>query len=232
MAAVTENHSTEPWRKRLYLPNYQVGEVARYAGISSQTVASWHRFGSTLSSKDRRSALSYLQLIEVAVVAAFRKAGVSLRRIRDARAYVSKELKSKFPFADYRFKTNGKRLWIDYAEIEGDKGKGKLLGVDRLGQLAWGEILGRLQEFEYENGGLAIRWRVCGPNSPVVIDPRVSFGAPSVTGTPTWVIKGRWDAGESPSEIADDFNLNVPAVREALKFEGIIPGAQQQKWIQ
>jgi hypothetical protein len=150
MATVTEHHSTEAWRKRLRLPNYQIGEAARYAGISSQTVASWHKIGSTLSSKESRSALSYLQLIEVAVVAAFRKAGVPLRRIRDARTYVSKELKSKFPFADYRFKTNGKRLWIDYAEIEGEKGKGKLLGVDRSGQLAWGEILGRLKEFEYE----------------------------------------------------------------------------------
>jgi len=88
-----------------------------------------------------------------------------------------------------------------------------------------------LKEFEYDDGGgVAIRWHVAGEHSPVVIDPRISFGAPSVNGTPTWIIKGRFEAGESDSEIAEDFNLNVPAVREALKFEGL-SGSSKSKWM-
>jgi len=235
MIGLNHERPGEEWRARLRLPAYQVGEAARYTGVSAQTVAFWHRMGgraaATLSTRESRAALSYLQLIEVAVVAAFRKAGVSLKRIRDARNYVSKELKSDFPFADYRFKTNGKRLWVDYEEIEGEKGRGKLIGVDRQGQLAWGEILGRLKEFEYENGGIAVRWRVGGQSSPVVIDPRISFGAPAVRGTATWILKGRWDAGERVSDIASDFDLKLPEVRKALEFEGIAPTPEQaRKW--
>lgn len=222
MAAV--HSESEPWRRRLRLPIYHVGEAARYAQISPQTVAAWHkdgaRAGVTLSQKDIGASLSYLQLIEVAVVAAFRNAGVSLARIRKAREYVGTVLKSEFPFSEYRFKTDGKHLFVDYEQVEGEKRRGTLLGADQAGQLAWQKILGRLREFEYEpGGGIATRWTLEGGATPIVIDPRISFGAPSVNGVPTWVIRGRLEAGESDAEIAEDFGLTVAQVRKALKFE-------------
>jgi uncharacterized protein (DUF433 family) len=216
---------TEPWRKRLYLPNYQIGEAARYAQISPQTVAAWHKIERpTLSHRERRAALSYLQLIEVAVVAAFRKAGISLKRIRDAREYVQKQLETEHPFAQFRFKTEGKHLLVDYQQVEGEEGRGKHLVADEGGQLEWDDIIGPLlKEFEYEHDGIVIRWHVAGSSSRIVIDPRLSFGAPTINGTPTWAIKGRWNAGESVSDIAKDFELDKAAVRQALEFEGIRP---------
>jgi uncharacterized protein (DUF433 family) len=234
MVAVQSEAHAEPWRRRLYLPTYQIGEAARYAQISPQTVAAWHkdgaRAGATLSEKDKGAALSYLQLIEVAVVAAFRKTGVSLSRIRRAREYVSTVLQSEFPFSEYRFKTDGKHLFLDYEQIAGEEKRGTLLGADQAGQLAWQEILGRLREFEYEpGGGIAIRWKLAGGANPIVIDPRISFGAPSVDGTPTWIIRGRYEAGESDSEIADDFGLSVPQVRKALRFEGALGGGKRSR---
>ena len=91
-----------------------------------------------------------MQLIEVAVVAALRKEGVSLKRITDTREYVARTLKSEFPFAEYRFKTDGRRLFMDFAEIVGTKrGRGKLLRPDQQGQLAWAAVIGRLREFDY-----------------------------------------------------------------------------------
>jgi uncharacterized protein (DUF433 family) len=192
--------------------------------ISPQTVAAWHRIEKALvSQKEQRAALSYLQLIEVAVVAAFRKAGIRLPEIRAARDYVQRTLKSEYPFAEYRFKTEGKSLWLDYQQVEGEAGRGKLLKANQAGQLAWRDIIGRLNEFEYEHEGIVIRWHVAGSSSPIIIDPRVSFGAPAVDGTPTWIIKGRWNAGESPSEIAEDFGLEREQVRKALDFEGVGP---------
>jgi len=223
MTTLVSANQTEPWRRRLFLPNYQLGEAARYAQISPQTVAAWHKIERpTLSRKERRAALSYMQLIEVAVVAAFRKAGISLKRIRDAREYIQKQLKTEHPFAQYRFKTEGKHLLVDYQEVEGDKGSGKHLVADQGGQLEWNDIIGPLlKEFEYEHDGIVIRWHVAGPASPIVIDPRLSFGAPTVQGTPTWVIAGRWNAGESITDIAEDFGLDKKCVRQALDFEGL-----------
>ncbi|HEY0412240.1 MAG TPA: hypothetical protein VGD66_03755 [Allosphingosinicella sp.] len=223
------NAATKPrefWRSRLYVPNYWIREAARYAHLSPQTVASWHKPSTsntrgTLSSKDKGAALSYLQLIEVAVVARFRKAGVSLQKIRAAREYVSKQLEAEHPFAEYRFKTDGRDLWMDYAQIEAEMGDKKLLAASQGGQLAWSDIIGKLKEFDYEDDRLAVRWHVAGVDRSIIIDPQIQFGAPAVEGVPTWVFKGRWSAGEELDDIADDFGLPSAAVIDALQFEGI-----------
>jgi uncharacterized protein (DUF433 family) len=221
MNLLDQTASAEPWRRRLFLPNYQLAEAAKYARLSSKTVANWHKVGARrpLSERANRKALSYMQLIEVAVVSAFRKAGLTLKHIAETREYVSKQLQVEFPFAEYRFKADGKRLVMDYQQIEGSKGQGKVLRPDQGGQLAWEVIIRRLHEFEYENHGIVIKWRPAGPESMIVIDPRIAFGAPAIKGTPTWVIQGRAVAGESVSEIGDDFDLDEEEVREALAFE-------------
>ena len=218
-----ELENIEPWRRRIYLPNYQIQEAARYAQIAPATVSSWHKVGGRkmLSSKEGKAALSYMQLIEVAVVAAFRKAGLGLKNIRETREFVAKQIESEYPFAQYRFKADGKRLVMDFQQIEGESEKGKVLRPDQGGQLAWEAILARLKEFDYDGDGIVIRWHLTGPKSPINIDPRVAYGAPTIKGTPTWVISGRWDAGESVKEIAEDFDLRKEDVREALIFEGI-----------
>jgi uncharacterized protein (DUF433 family) len=214
------------WRSRLFIPNYKIRDAARYAHLSSQTVASWHtKPGSnrkaTLSAKENGAALSYLQLIEVAVVASFRKAGVSLKKIKTAREYLGKQLQAEHPFAEYRFKTDGKELWMDYAQFEAVSGDKTLLAASNNGQLAWTDIIGKLQEFEYEDDGLAIKWHVAGVDQDIVIDPRVQFGAPAIDGVATWVFRGRWEAGEPLDEIADDFGVPNSAVLQALQFEGV-----------
>ena len=229
MTTLVSERTSEPWRRRLYLPNYLIGDAAHYADISTQTVAAWHKSignqAPTLSSKERRAELSYMQLIEVAVVAAFRKAGVPLKRIRAAREYASKTLKAEYPFAEYRFKEEAKHLWLDSQQLA-DVKPGTVVQADQEGQLTWEDIIGRLREFDYEHKGIVIRWRVA---DAIVIDPRISFGAPAIKGTPTWIIKGRWDAGESDTDIAEDFGLEKEEVRKALDFEGVGPGRGKQK---
>lgn len=220
---------SEFWRARLFVPNYRISEAARYAHLSPQTVAKWHgqpgtNRKSTLSTKEKGAALSYLQLIEVAVISSFRKSGIRLKKIEAAREYLSRHLQSEFPFAEYSFKTDGKELWMDYAQFEANAGDTTLLVASKGGQLAWSDVIGRLQEFDYENNdGLAIRWRVAGVDSDIVIDPQIQFGAPAIEGVATWAFKARWQAGEPIDEIADDFGLPNSAVLQALRFEGIDP---------
>jgi len=228
MAAVAAKASAEPWRDRLYVPNYRVRDAAKYARISPQTVAKWHE--SHLTARKSREALSYLQLVEVAVVAAFRRLNVPLSEISEARSYFVRTLKSEFPFAEYRFKADGKQLIMDYEQIDGEKGKGKLLRPGQGGQLAWSDILGRLREFDYDREGVAVRWRLAESN--VVIDPRVAFGSPAVGGVPTWVIRDRWMSGEGLRDIADDFALDKSLVTEGLEFEGVQPDPNRENlWV-
>lgn len=226
----------EPWRRRLYVPAYRVGEAARYARTSAQTVTNWHKLRGnkpgTLSRREPRSELTYLQLIEVGVVAAMRKAGLKLPTIRAAREYIAHELGVEFPFATYRFQTDGKHLFIAHEQLTGMRDADKLLTVNQRGQLAWHEILRqRLREFEYDED-IVLRWRVAGINSPVVIDPRVSFGVPNVGGIPTWVIKERWASGESIEDTASDLDIDNRLVEAALKYEGITPSYDRESlWV-
>jgi uncharacterized protein (DUF433 family) len=222
----------DAWRRRLFLPNYQVQEAARYARIAPQTIVQWQKGNrGALAPRPHREALSYLELVEVAVVAALRNQGVKLWRLREAREYLSNTLKSEYPFAHYRFKTDGHGLFIDFAEVVGAKsGFGKLLRPDQQGQLAWESVIGRLTEFDYERRGIVIRWHVAGISSAVLIDPRVSFGSPMVKGVPTWAIRGRWSAGEPLDEIAVDFGLREKEVVDALSFEGI-DDDRLKKWL-
>jgi uncharacterized protein (DUF433 family)/DNA-binding transcriptional MerR regulator len=232
MATLVSERTDQPWLRRLFLPSYQIAEAAKYAGVTPQTVAAWHKLEKQiLSERDEKSALSYLQLIEVAVVAAFRKMGVPMKNIRAAREYAAHSLKCEFPFATYNFKENAKHLFLDSKELD-DVHPGSVVATDQGGQLEWENVIGRLQEFDYEDDhGIALKWHVAGRGSPILIDPRISFGTPAIKGTPTWIIKGRWDAGETDSDIAEDFGIDPSDVKEALKFEGVVPGGRRESLV-
>lgn len=213
--------SNQLWEKRLYLPAYQVKAAASYAGVTSQTVRNWQRNagpGVSISHRDPGSALSYLQLQELAIVSAMRKLGVKLSTIRSARDYLSSMLETEFPFADERVKSDGQDILVPLSHTLKESETRVLLVANKNGQYAWPEIIGeRFEQFDYEKG-IALKWNLSGDHR-VVIDPRVSFGAPTVHGVATWAIKGRETAGESIEEIAEDFGLEVSDVRAALEFE-------------
>ena len=42
MSKLVAERINEPWKRRLYLPAYEVGVSARYAQIPAQTVSRWH----------------------------------------------------------------------------------------------------------------------------------------------------------------------------------------------
>jgi uncharacterized protein (DUF433 family) len=236
MAATDLSRHTEPWRRRLRLPTYTLNDAARYARVHPNTLRYWfygrpasevrHRARPTVKEKERGVALTYLQLIEVAVVSAVREY-LSLKEIQRTHDYMAQTLRSEFPFAEYRFKTDGAHLLLALDQVERVPNVNALIITNRAGQETWTHLVReRLDEFIYEDDhGLAIRWRVGGQQSNVVIDPRISFGAPMIRGIPTWAVCGRWKAGEDIPDIQDDFGLDESEVRDALRFEGIEPAA-------
>ena len=176
-----------------------------------------------LPGRERGRGLSYLALIEAAIVAVFRKLGLPLTNIARTREYMAQNFNSEFPFTEYRFKTDGYHLLMDLQEFEPSLKLAGWIVADQGGQLGWESMIAdRLFEFDYDDRlDLAVRWHVAGRDSLVLIDPRVRFGAPTVKGVPTWVLKGRWDAGESTSEIEDDFGLSEEEISHGLRFEGV-----------
>ena len=219
----------EPWFRRLYLPAYSIRNAARYSGISSQVASNWYYRALpnvgyvALPNKERRVPLSYLQLIELAVVSVFRQLKVPLRNIAEARTYLAQVFACEYPFAEYHFKTDGFHLLMEGSDAVPSLATDDLIVADAHGQLAWNSMMeDKLLEFDYNvQYEIALRWFAAGRNSAVLIDPRVAFGAPMVRGIPTWVIVGRWKAGETITDIKEDFNLEEREIRDALFFEGV-----------
>ena len=168
-----------------------------------------------------RDGLSYYELVEVAFVATFRNLDVPLKRIRKVRDYAAQVLNSECPFVEHKWMTEGPRLLLDFRAAEREASAGRLVAADEQGQADWQEaVLRRFEQFDYVDG-IALVWHLRGRDNPVLIDPRVSFGDPMVNGIPTWVLKGRWDAGESVPDIKRDFRLGEDEVRCSLLFEGV-----------
>ncbi|TAK22538.1 MAG: hypothetical protein EPO26_10805 [Chloroflexota bacterium] len=83
-----------------------------------------------------------------------------------------------------------------------------------------GAIARRAEQFDYE-AGVAVKWHPRGRDSAVVVNPRVSFGSPSVQGVSTYVLRGRFLAGEAVEVTADDFDIPLDELTDALALEGL-----------
>ena len=182
------------------------------------------RFHAVIHAADARNKLlSFANLCELHVLAAIRRVHrVSLPKVRDSVEYVRNQLGADRPLIDRHFMTNGVDLFVAQAT--------KLLNVSRQGQEALrGEFEQALARLERDGKGNPVRLfpysRSSGlsaeqPKS-VVIDPRLSFGRPVLTGVavPTEVIFDRFSAGDSLEEMSKDYGVDEKELQEALRFE-------------
>jgi uncharacterized protein (DUF433 family) len=234
MCAQQVKSRAEPWERRLYLPAYRYAEAARLVQTTAQTVSRWyhgydapgHRMRPVLPVR-QAGLLSYMQVVEVAFVADYRRLGVRLDSLRQAHAYLRKAFRVEYPFAQLDVKTDGVSVLAEYVAHEGGRALRRLIAADRGGQLIWPEaIQQRFDQFDYEHR-LAVRWHPRGRENPIVVDPRIAFGAPIIrpAGIATWAIRERYEAGEEIPEIEDDFGVTREQIAAALAFEGIDPKA-------
>lgn len=67
---------------------------------------------------------------------------------------------------------------------------------------------------------VAAQWRPDdNQDSPVIIDPDVRFGSPSVGGVSTEILREQDLAGEEETDLAETFDLSISQVRWALAYE-------------
>lgn len=208
-------------------PAHAIADAARILRVPASTLRSWLRAGVPTSralitpASSTAPMLSFNNLVEAHVLAAFRRVHlVKLDRIRDALGYVRERLGDERPLISGRFLTDGADLFIE--------GYGELLNASRRGQPPLPQILApHLARVEVDRSRLEVRChpytRHAAPDDPrvIVIDPRVSFGQPVITGTgvPTAVIASRFAGGESVMDLADDYGLDASQIDEAIRWE-------------
>ena len=166
-----------------------------------------------------RLTLTFLDLVQLRVVRAFREAGVSLQRIRLGAETASDLFGTSHPLAHLRLKTEGRSLWRDMVSVRGRE----TIDLSAGGQLSFPELVtDSLHEITYRaDQGLAERWYAAGPGGGVVLDPEVAFGAPVVVdvNVPTRAIWEQARSEPSVDRLANWFRIDARQVQDALRYE-------------
>jgi uncharacterized protein (DUF433 family) len=208
------------------IPFCSLRECAEWLGLPHSTVRAWFLgqagFEPVLELSDPSTrTLSFVNVTEVFVLAAIRrKHQVPLPRVREAVRFLQQRFGDPHPLARREMLTEGSALLVEHL--------GKLLSASEHGQIVSEDLVrAYLQRIDRNSAGNPMRlYPFTRPGikdapTSVVIDPRVQFGRPCLSGTgvPTSVIHDRWLAGEDIQEIADDYGRELADVQEALRFE-------------
>jgi uncharacterized protein (DUF433 family) len=209
------------------LPAYTFSEAAKYLRLPVATLRNWSvGLGKTkpvftMDDPERRF-LSFMNLVEAHILAGIRRRhGVGLPQVRTALDYVRRRCGVDRPLIDQSFQTDGRSLFIDKLE--------RLINASKGGQLAMPDLLPRLERIERDPQGLPLKLypftRALESHSStadpkiVVMNPRISFGRPSVGGVATSTIWNRFLAGDSPGDLSRDYGLTAEAIEEAIRCE-------------
>lgn len=220
---------------------YGIGEAASYLSIPPSTLTSWaygyerhvHGGGTveaepviTAVRPTRRddAAMPFIGLAEAYALAAFRKAGVPMQRIRPAIGVLARELGLEHALASQRLYTDGAEVLYDYARHAGDTPEGdsaRELVVVRNSQRVFTEVVDQyLSRVDFAGDGYArlIRlpqYRV----AEVTVDPEHAFGRPRMArgGAETDDVIDLFLAGEPVDAVAAEFGLSRDEVEDVLR---------------
>jgi uncharacterized protein (DUF433 family) len=217
------------------LPRYTVPEAAHYLRMSENTLKTWVSGRSYPVAGGERQweglihrpdggdpKLSFSNLIEAHVLLALRKQyRVKMKEVRTALEYANRTLGIERILLSPQLRAMRGNLFLQRLNELTNVGKG--------GQAAMPEILAAYLE--------RIDWDLAGParmfpltraehlDAPKIlaIDPRIAFGRPVVErkAIKTSAIAERFQAGESMADLAEDYDLEVFEVEEAIRYEAL-----------
>ncbi len=219
----SSNNNHNSWRID---PLYTIAETAHLTHVSHMTVRRW-LYGYQTDNRDvlpilgkqqKAPQVSFLQLVEILIVSGFRKNKVPLDRIRDAHDFAEMEWGIKFPFASLKLEPLGGHILHRFDE---EKPGISLATLDTKLQ-QWtlpGLVLDTIHKFDYELE-LAARWYPKGKDTPIVVDPKISAGLPTIQNRRVTIetIRKRFKAKYSIPFIASDLKLKQNEVLEALRW--------------
>ena len=215
-------------------PAYTVAEAARYLKVAPATLRAWvagrpypkgdgtaHSRPLIRAAKNPPPTLSFWNLIEAHVLRSLRtEHGVSMDSLRKAIAYSQKSLQIERLLLSPELRTDAGRVLLDKY--------GKLIDLSASGQLAMRHAFNEhLARVEWDQWQFPVRLYPflasdrSGASRAIRIDAQVAFGRPVLAShsISTATIVGRIDAGESTDSLADDYDVSVEQIEEAVLYE-------------
>ncbi len=207
---------------------YTLPDAARLLGLPAGKLRSWVSgiavdasrhlpagpFATRSNGRDRH--VDFYTLIELFTVAELRKAGLSMRTLRENRVELSERFSTPYPFALKGLLTDGHRLIKELGEQA-------LLELGTGGQSAFEAVLVPFcRQLDFDTASqLAARFFPMGREVPIVVSPKHAFGRPVVSGTnvTTEAIANLVRGGESMDDIAHEYELPIEQIDAAWRFE-------------
>lgn len=217
-------------------PLYTLAEASRVLDVPAATFQTWargyvrHRSGglavvgepmvTDLHSAPGEATIPFIGLAEGFVLAAIRKQGVPLQRIRPAIKVLQKELGLQHALASRRLYTDGAELLFDYATVTGDESVRELVVV-RHGQRVFSDVVeAYLQRISFADDGFAQRLRLPQYRvADVIVDPRFGFGQPTFAHGRARLsdVLSRFWAGDALSDLAEEFGVPELDLEDAVR---------------
>jgi uncharacterized protein (DUF433 family) len=230
----------EIWETPIYNPAYvsrlidlSTGRIKRWlqgyeyryvAGNSGQEV--WRHKEPVIGREDSEipNFASFLDLIDLLFVKQFLNKGISLQKIRKALTE-AQELVGGHHFAQRMFFTDGKNI---YMQVRDDADS--LLELLSGGHWVISQFIKELaQQIEFdEPSGFATKWFPLGKAGLVVIDPKISFGRPTIVDkniSTDNIYDCFLGENENISKVCKWLDLTQDQVNAAVKFETTLNAA-------
>jgi len=206
---------------------YSEAEAARLLGVSQSTLHYW------LEGGERRDVMyqpvirreptglrtvTWGEFVEAGLLREYRK-HIPMVQLRQFITELRDRLGIPYPLADHRpWLSKGAGLVVEAQEKAGlepsfwlwTSGQGLLTaaGFSFVERIHWsGQVAGSYRPHD-------------DPKSPVIVDPEVRFGRPSIDGISTRAIFEESEGGYAVEELAELYGLTQKQIRWALAYEG------------
>jgi len=214
-------------------PLYDESLAADILGMSPSTLHWWLEGGDRRGrmydpvlrpSRTGSKEVTWGELVEARYLLAYRRnLGVKLGNLRAFINVLREELGVPYPLAHARRWVGPDRRLLVSAQFEAElepelwacyEPSSGLVLLTAPAQSSLERV-----EFEGDADGVIARLRPAGTESPVVIDPEIRFGSPSVRGIPTETLDEMVRAGDSVEIVASGYDLPLDDVIAALDYE-------------
>ncbi len=161
--------------------------------------------------------LGFRDLMELKTASGFMSVGVSAIAIRRAIIEARKLLGVDHPLSTQHFKTDGRDIFLEIAEEDGDP---KLLNLFKH-QYEFKKIIDQSLENVDFRDFEPMKWWPMSKSKGVLLDPKRSFGQPidNETGVPTKTIYQAFQTEKNLAAVSEAWCIPKRTVKHAIEFE-------------
>lgn len=208
---------------------YTVSQAARLVRVNNAKLRGWV-FGysgtngppiisNEVAAIGKRQVLSFGSLVESRLIRQFTDWGLHLNTLRVIADEARQLIDHPHPFATMKFRTDGRKVFAQVADRDLDDPK--LYDLLKKNWTMYKILEPTLLKGAEYNSEEVRAWKP-DPSLDVTLDPKISFGQPSLTTSriPVEAIKNAFDAeDESIESVAKQFGITRDEVRYALEFQ-------------